>query len=515
MKKIIIALTVLLNCSFLVAQTEFDALKLSQTDITGTARYMGMAGAFGALGGDASAIKDNPAGLGIYRSSEVSGTLNAMMQNGTSKWNGVNSSSDQYKLGFNNFSYVIATPTWRKENGSSGLLNSNFSLTYNRIANFNRSSTIKGGAAKSSITDYMAYLTGNLSTNDLALTSTYEPFSNTQIPWLSVLAFEGKLMNETVTGGKSSWSSLLGTNETATPSYVVNQKGYVDEYSLGWAGNFDNVFFLGTTVNFRSLNYSSISDYSESFSGKGSLSLKDSVFSTGTGFNLNLGAIYCLTDNLRLGVALHSPTIYSISDNYYSNLTYDTTIAGSIGTPAGTSSYQLQGPAKINLSAAYIIGTRGLLSAEYDYENNTGIRLRDQNGDSQSFSDENKGMPQMLSNVSTIKVGGELKLTNNFALRAGYAMSTNATAPDAAKLVRYNTIRTDTEFYRNNSTNYFTAGFGYHDAGWFIDFAYMNKMLDESFFPYNTENLPKNLAVNPAKVLTTTNNVAITLGFKF
>ena len=506
MKKIIIVLTVLLNFISVSAQTEFDALKLSQTDIIGTARYMGMAGAFGALGGDASAIKDNPAGLGIYRSSELVGTMNVMLEKGNSTWNGVKSMDDLYKTGFNNFSYVLASPTWRKENGSSGLMSSNFSFSYNRLANFNRSLNIKSGAAASSMTDYMAYLTGNITSGDLTYSSTYEPFNNVNVPWLSVLAYEGYLINENVTNGVSSWSSFLGNTGSVTPSYVVTEKGYVDEYSLGWAGNFNNKLFLGTTVNFRSLNYSSVSKYSEIFSdNRGSMSLRDSIYSSGTGFNLNIGTIYCPTHNIRLGLSLHSPTIYSISDNYNSALT--------ISTPGGSSNYQLQGPMKVNLSAAYIVGTKGLVSVEYDYDDNTGIRLMDQNGDPQSFSEENQGMSQMLSNVSTIKIGGEYKLTDNFALRAGYAYSSNATDPNAAKLVRPNTIRTDTEFYRNNNTNYFSAGFGYRESNWFIDCAYMNKILNESFYPYNSNNLAD--AVQPAKVISSTNNIVVTLGLKF
>jgi len=56
------------------------SLKISDNDIIGTARYSSMAGAFGALGGDPSAIKDNPAGLGIYRKSELTLTADALMQ---------------------------------------------------------------------------------------------------------------------------------------------------------------------------------------------------------------------------------------------------------------------------------------------------------------------------------------------------------------------------------------------------------------------------------------------------
>lgn len=57
------------------AQGVLDAYKFSQSDLNGTARYLGMGGAFGALGGDISVLSNNPAGLGIYRSSEVVTTL--------------------------------------------------------------------------------------------------------------------------------------------------------------------------------------------------------------------------------------------------------------------------------------------------------------------------------------------------------------------------------------------------------------------------------------------------------
>ena len=58
------------------AQATFDVLKLSETEFSGTSRYMSMAGAFGALGGDASAFNINPGGIGVYRSSDISATMN-------------------------------------------------------------------------------------------------------------------------------------------------------------------------------------------------------------------------------------------------------------------------------------------------------------------------------------------------------------------------------------------------------------------------------------------------------
>ncbi len=515
------AAVALLGGSMIMAQTELDVLKYVQTDINGTARYMGMAGAFGALGGDASAIKDNPAGLGIYRSSELVGSMNYTMQSSSANWNGTNITLDNpYKTGFDNFSFVLASQTWRNESETGGLLSSNWSFSYNRLKNFNKSVNIKSGATGSSLADYMAYFTGNISRTDLTYTSSYEPFNNQNIPWISVLAsYEDALLKEhinTSTGKTDYWYSLLAGNETVTPSYYLTEKGYIDEYSVGWAGNFNNTFYIGATANIQSIDYMATSKYSENFDNGGDMDLNNTVISKGTGINLNIGTIFRPTDFVRLGLSLHTPTVLAMHDNYYATLNSNTDINRSIGTPTdGYNDFQIQGPIQFNLSGALIVGKKGIISAEYVYTNYTGTRLMDKDGDPKKYNEENLGMKDMLNDVQTIKIGGEYKLNDNFSLRAGYANSGNANKSDAQKYMVNNTIRTDTEYFLHNSTNYITAGFGYREASWFIDCAYMYKILDESFMPYNSNQLSASLAVTPASVKTTTNNVIITLGLRF
>ena len=71
MKKTILAVF-LFSAFGLMGQEAFDALRYSQSEINGTARSIGMANAFGALGGDLTALGINPAGIAVYRSSEIS-----------------------------------------------------------------------------------------------------------------------------------------------------------------------------------------------------------------------------------------------------------------------------------------------------------------------------------------------------------------------------------------------------------------------------------------------------------
>ena len=241
----------------------------------------------------------------------------------------------------------------------------------------------------------------------------------------------------------------------------------------------------------------------------------DTIYTKGSALNLKIGAIYSPSDFLRLGLSIHTPTIFSISENYYSTLDYNRPDLsyGTIVAPNVQTSYQLQTPLRINASVAFILGTKGLLSAEYDYNFNTGSRLMSENGNSTDYSDENQGMSQVLNNSRTIKIGGEYRVSENFSLRAGFANTSNETRPDAVKLLKENTKKVDTSYFLNNSTNYLSLGFGYHESGWFVDFAYMNKMLNETFYAYNPSQLP--YEVNPATVITSNNNMVVTLGFKF
>jgi len=525
MKKIIVAVAVILSCSNIIAQTEYDALKYTQNDITGTARYMGMAGAFGALGGDPSAIKDNPAGLGIYRKSELAGTMNMTMQNTNSNWkyteggttkNSFGYATDPFKIGFNNFSLVIASPTWRNESGASGLLSSNWSFSFNRLKSFNRTATIKSGSSASSMTDYLSYFSNGLSVADLSGTNMQSgsAYDNIDVPWISVLAYEGYLINPGT--GTNTWESLLAPGETVKPSFTLSEQGFVDEYSLGWAGNFSNVFYLGATANLLRVDYSMNTIYGEEFSGLGGMNLNNSISTTGSGINFKVGAIVRPTDYLRFGLAVHTPTMYSLEDNYQSTLNFDTQNRGSVSTPTdGYNNFKIQGPMQINASAAAVIDKKGIISVEYDYSNYTGTKFMDEEGSTQSYTEDNARIPNTLNDVHTIKIGGEYKVTDNFSLRAGFANSSSATKADGGKIMVLNTTRTDTEYFLHNGTNYLTAGFGYREAGWFIDCAYVHKNLDQTFMPYNSNLLSSNLAVTPATLTTKTNNILVTLGFKF
>jgi len=73
MKKLCLIILLVLSLTIWAdAQTVDDALRYSQIFYSGTSRFSSMGGAFTALGGDLSTLSQNPAGIGLFRSSEVS-----------------------------------------------------------------------------------------------------------------------------------------------------------------------------------------------------------------------------------------------------------------------------------------------------------------------------------------------------------------------------------------------------------------------------------------------------------
>ena len=79
MKKILAAL-LLASAMPAVAQETYENAKIAAEDLNGTARYVGMGGAMEALGADISTMATNPAGIGMFRRSNVSVSFGAVSQ---------------------------------------------------------------------------------------------------------------------------------------------------------------------------------------------------------------------------------------------------------------------------------------------------------------------------------------------------------------------------------------------------------------------------------------------------
>ena len=115
------------------SQNEVDALRYSQNFNGGTARYVGMGGALGAVGGDLSTTYNNPAGLGVYRSSQFTFTPNLVFNSTSSAY--IDRTSNDFRTNFNVNNIGFVSSMVKKDN-NSGLVAVNWGFSYNRTNNY-------------------------------------------------------------------------------------------------------------------------------------------------------------------------------------------------------------------------------------------------------------------------------------------------------------------------------------------------------------------------------------------
>ena len=529
MKKIVclVASVLFLSGASAFAQGEMDAYKYSLGDLNGTARYLGMGGAFGALGGDASAMSSNPAGLGIYRSSEVVGTLSLSSIDTKSNWNGNVSKDDKSKLSFDNFSYVGYFPTANE----SGIMSWNIGLSYNRLKNFNRNYRLSGSQAYS-LADYAADISYGIHENDLIyVKDSYDPYNNPNNPWMSVLGYEGGYFGSFL-NDRSNYHSGFGTsNATGDIWYAdspqnttlnVSEKGAVDQYNFAFATNISNSVFLGATIAVTDINYSISSIYDERFEGGDYLYLDNGLSTEGTGYSFNLGAIVRPVDFLRMGVAYNSPTWYKMTDYFHAEAGTDIAQYNPSKMDASTpdkvyADYKLRTPDKWIFSAAAVIGQYGLLSVDYELTNFKGMRLKDVNDremDANNFIKEDFGTSGLL------KVGGEFKVTPQFAVRAGAGWQSSP-VKTALKNgdVEVITAGTLPHYTVDKGSDYITVGLGYRfTPNFYADLACVYKTYKEDAFTFSRTFLDNGdimVDSDAISLKTNTTRVALTLGYKF
>jgi hypothetical protein len=153
MKRISLLILALITLfSTIAAQTVDDALRYSQIFYGGTARFMSMGGAFTALGGDMSSLSQNPAGIGVFRSSELTISPQLFHIRTTAGFKGT---TTDYLYDFNLNQAGIVLNIISNEN-ESGLVMLNFGYSFNKTNNLDQSIRIQGVSTSSSMADYWA-----------------------------------------------------------------------------------------------------------------------------------------------------------------------------------------------------------------------------------------------------------------------------------------------------------------------------------------------------------------------
>lgn len=517
------------------AQSAIDAYNLSQNEIRGTARFMAMGGAFTALGGDLSTLTQNPAGIGIYRSSETGATLGIDFKNFKTTTPGLSQSDNKTRFLCNNFGYVGTIKL------KSGMETFNWGVSYGRVKSFDN--IVKGYnmPTNTSLTNYIAGFTNGTNPSDMEFEKgKYNPYLDSDADWLSILSYSAYMININPTSGNK-YVGLYQNGTIGDAEYVSRQHGYVDEYSFNAGGNINNMFFWGVGIGVTDIDYRCETYYSESMenalvaNANGNLVRGDAGFNLynrkhiqGSGWNLKLGLLFKPVNEFRIGLAFHTPTWYNITQGYDGEVDYsyyDPNMANSDKNPMkgndytewGSFDWKLRTPWRILTGVAGVIGNQAIVSLDYEYQAFSDMNVKKQSGPFfDSFSNAagvNQDIKDYFRGNHIIRVGAEYRVTPQFSLRAGYNYTTSNVTDNAmdGKIQIY-TSGTDPSFSLNKNTQAVSVGLGYRTGGWYIDGAFVYKKQDSKFQAYTNFD---GLEAPYAKVTDATCSVVISAGYKF
>ncbi len=507
----------------LSAQTIYDGATLTKKDLNGTARFVSMGGAMGALGGDLSTMGTNPAGTAIFRTSDASLSFGFSSFDTESDYSGYKRSSSKLKGSFDNAGFVISS----KVGNATALRYVNFGINYKRAKSFYKNMRMHGNLGDYTQTDYMAaqaYGLTNWSGNI---------YTNSEIGWLSALGYDGYLITDLIAYSEGSSvpsnyepytvngaqvRNLNGDLMYITPgdyggmylggtgTFHSQERGGIDQFDFNLSFNIKDRAYVGLSIGTYLVDYRKYTFYDEDYGNGQGYDLQSWNRIDGSGFDIKIGAIVRPFEYspLRIGFAIHTPTFYNLDYKTNARLEADVLNELDVTNESGVESGQignydidtydiLKGdmvrhfrfhtPWTYNLSVGYTVGKSLALGAEYEYQNYSTMKFKDREGYSDTFDFENS-TTSMLKGVSTLRVGAELKLTQRFALRAGYNFISTAFKDNAYKDLAYNSIQTDTDFANAKSMNNCTAGIGFRGSLFYVDLAYKFSTYKEHFYPF-------------------------------
>jgi hypothetical protein len=489
MKKLIFSFVLIITVtSHVWSQNSSDALRYSRIYYDGTARFLGMGGAFGALGADFSVLATNPAGIGIYKSSEITVTPSFLINPSSTDYNGGTGNETEFNFALGNFGFVFNIKPHKKDK-SSGFKDFNFGFGLNRQNDYNTHLFMHGVNNQSSMmTDYV-----NTLNNQPTLTFGQ---IDQKYPFDIALATNANLIYFDSASNKYACDAPHGG---VYQQKTVITSGSINEFDMSFGANYNDKLYFGATIGIPTVRYFEESRYEE-FDNKDtipyfrSLAYGQYLETHGTGINFKAGIIYRPADWIRFGASIHTPTFYGfMKDKWSSYMTasFDSLESSPQYSPIGYYDYHMTTPFRAIGSIAFIIGQYGLVSAEYEYVNYNQARFSSTSGES-VFSDVNNEIKANYRAPVNIRCGTEWKI-QDFRIRGGFG------------------YYGDPYQYGNSTGQKYVAsgGLGYRGKHFFADITYAWSVTKQEYYFYDSS------IVGPSYNKLYSNNILTTFGFRF
>lgn len=528
----------ILACQLLAAQTPYMNENYMMADLNGNARYVGMGGASGALGADMSAVSSNPASSGLFRRSDISMAFSVLTQGNKPDLN-----ADMTHMSFDQLGFIYSTPI-----RGDKLKYLNIGINYQKKANFNQS-----------------FIADHSNTNGLSQTMqmadllNYTPYSTP----LADLMYNAYLVNPVRYEQDNAGNLVLDENgnpiaaeydgfEASSNQYDRTVEGSIWSYDFNMSVNLQDRFYLGLTFGVDNVDYYDYSTYREYFTTDEGTAELYSLYNTkkvdGYGLNVKLGAIVRPFENspFRIGLAIESPTVYRL--DYSSTYSIESPMGeDENGEPIyvgkfknylpdydlSTLSMKITTPWKVRVSLGHTIDKYLAIGAEYEYANYSKTKQAYHEWDYDYYYDEwyssnttrdpdmNNMHKATLKGVHSFKLGMELNVTDNIAVRAGYnyyssMFKKEATLDQTGDSPAFG-YQTTTDYMNKGDVNIFTAGLGYRGKHLYVDLAYKYRMQSGDFYAFDDTYIATNATgrLTPVNVDMNTHQVFCSIGYKF
>lgn len=513
--------------------TAFDMFNSAHTQFnTITARSAAMAGAMTSLGADASSLSINPAGVGMYRTNEL--TFTPMMSFTRAKNNAQpfeGNSKNRFAVG--NFGVVV-----KLRESSTGVTAINMGLSYNRLADYNYKYSFSnaGVAGNASIADVYAGQLAASGITSAQLKQNYDNFGNFRWShydptyWGAILGYKTGLVGDT----SGAWGRDMVVPNAAVDNFTtVESKGRADEWVWSLGINFNSKFYLGMSLGASTISQEKHIYYGEGYRYSNNpqqnycmeyFNYDQITQMKGTGINFKIGAIYRPIESLRVGVAFHTPTYYNVTYKYQGGMTsqvkainnvdgYTVNSQGYIDPPFseqtelliddGDYSWRYTTPTRLMVGASYTVAKQLILSVDYERDWYNTMRMKNS-----PYGPLYKGfIKDEFRGSNTLRAGAEWRFIPQMAIRLGYGFWSGA-------LDDNDKVYSSPVIYR---TEYMSTGLGIALSKHFtIDLAYMycknNLTPYKTFYGYNAN---VDIASPTFRTSISRHNAMMTLTVKF
>ncbi|MBQ5647698.1 MAG: long-chain fatty acid transporter [Alistipes sp.] len=440
---------ILLNRDIISASS---LVSLSQRESAGTARSMGIGGAFTSLGGDMASFGYNPAGFGMYQHNEISVTLGAGIAQ-AKNYNAYSTGDNtMFRMAINNVG-----ASFKVYEGTGKLTAINFAFGYNKTADYNYDMVYSGPATISSLADAFADIANANglvlnSDNKIADSRGYYDYDMNPYYWGTVMAYKGGLINR----GASGWyPDEIGPNAEMSQYTDLQSRGSAGEFSFALGFNIDNKVYLGASLDIQSISRKQSIYYDEYINYGVGLApdataypyqLRDFRFAqsmsvSGSGVGAKFGIVVRPIEALRIGFAVHTPTYYSMSYRYAASLSSSAASVGSNpnnwevnngyvyadeSTPvlkdSGDNRWTFTTPTRLLAGISCAIGPFAIISADYEYSAYRSLKWNYTPADTGYTNDTFR---YNLKGTHTVRAGIEAKPLPWLSLRVGGGYRTN------------------------------------------------------------------------------------------